>query len=356
MKKQSSLLIIIFALLFPILGFSYGDDLLHSKQKNIKKTYIVNSDAGVNIDNSYGNIFVTTWNEDKIELDIWIKVSGDSENWVNKRINAIDVDITPLKSLVSAKTIIENSGYKIKGNNNSFEINYTIKIPKNGSVKLNNKYGNIITTDLFSSTDIYCKYGKVTLGKLNSAKNSIQIEYCSNSSIDFLKNGSVTAKYSGLKIDETAKLDLISDYTDVEIRESNDVKYNGKYGNIKIQSIKSLEANGNYLTLKIGEVFNQLKLDAGYSNVSIGAVNAKANSIAIVASYTGISIGYQPNCTFDFDVAVRYANFKFDNDLEFNTKEETNNSKKYSGYYRKKGVNNLSIISDYGNVILKKKQ
>jgi len=100
MKKQSSLLIIIFALLFPILGFSYGDDLLHSKQKNIKKTYIVNSDAGVNIDNSYGNIFVTTWNEDKIELDIWIKVSGDSENWVNKRINAIDVDITPLKSLV----------------------------------------------------------------------------------------------------------------------------------------------------------------------------------------------------------------------------------------------------------------
>jgi hypothetical protein len=41
-----------------------------------KKAYYVNSDAGINIDNSYGNVTLSTWDEDKIELDINIKVSG----------------------------------------------------------------------------------------------------------------------------------------------------------------------------------------------------------------------------------------------------------------------------------------
>ncbi len=135
-----------------------------------------------------------------------------------------------------------------------------LKIPKNGTVKLNNKYGNIITTDLFSNTDIYCKYGKVAIGRLSGSKNNIQIEYCSNSSIEFLKNGSVTAKYSNLKIGEAMKLDLISDYTNVDIQDGDTIKYTSKYGNIKIQNVKSLDASGNYLTLKIGELFNNLKL------------------------------------------------------------------------------------------------
>lgn len=354
MKKQYNLLLLV--LLIPFLGFSHGDDFSYSKQKNIKKAYIVNPDAGLNIDNSYGNIFVTTWDEDKIELDILIRVSGNSENWVHKRINDIDVEIIALKNLISAKTVIGNLGYQNSGNNNSFEINYTIKIPKNGNVKLNNKYGNIITTDLRSSTDITCKYGKITLGKLSDNRNNIQMEYCSGSSIDFLKNGTVTAKYSGIRINEATKLDLVSDYTDVVIQEGGDVKYNSKYGTIRIQKLKSLDATGNYLTLKIGEVLDQMKLNTKYSNVSIGVINAKANNIAIVAAYTGVKIGYQPNYAFDFDVKVKYANLEYDSDLEFDVNKETGNSKTYSGFNKRKGINTVSIISDYGNVVLSEKQ
>jgi hypothetical protein len=35
-----------------------------------------------------------TWDEDKIELDINIKVSGSNETWVNCT-NEIDIDINP---------------------------------------------------------------------------------------------------------------------------------------------------------------------------------------------------------------------------------------------------------------------
>ena len=238
MKKQYNILLLLF--LIPFLGFS-NDDFTYSKQKTISKAYIVNSDAGINIDNSYGSIFVTTWNEDKIEIEVLIKVSGDNEKWVNQKLDGIDVDFIGLKSMVTAKTVFTNTSTKNNGRNNNFEINYTIKIPKNGTVKLNNKYGNIGTSDLFSTTDINCKYGKINLGKLNGNSNTIQIGYCSNSTIEYLKNGAIISKYSGLKMDQVSKLDLLSDYSEIEIGEGNDVKYNSKYGSVKIKKVNSLD-------------------------------------------------------------------------------------------------------------------
>jgi hypothetical protein len=314
----------------------------------------VNSDAGINIDNSYGNIFVTTWNEDKIEIEVLIKVSGDNEKWVNQKLDAIDVNFIALKSMVTAKTVFENSVSNNNGRNNNFEINYTIKIPKNGTVTLNNKYGNISTTDLFSTTIINCKYGKINLGNLNGNSNIIQIGYCSKSTIESLKNGSVNSKYSGLKIDGVAKIDLNSEYSDIEIIEGNDVKCNSKYGSVKIDKVNSLDANGNYLTIDIGSLVNQLKLVTKYSNVSIGTIQPKVSNITIVAGYTGIDLGFHSNCTFDFDVTVKYGDFKYDSGLSVNSKSENNSTKVVSGFYRKKGDNKIAITSDYGNVKLYK--
>ncbi|AXB57950.1 DUF4097 family beta strand repeat-containing protein [Flavobacterium fluviale] len=349
MKKHYNLLILF--ILIPFLGFS-NDDAFITKQKNIKKTYIVNSNAGIDIDNKYGNITVSTWNEDKIDLDITIKVNGPNENWVNERLNSIDVDITALKGMVTAITNLGNSSLKSKGSNNSFEINYVIKIPKNGSVKLVNKYGNISTLSLEANTDINCKYGKVTLGKLNGSNNQIEIAYCQNSSIDYIKTGSIDAKYSGLKINDSGNLNLSANYTDVTLNEAQNIKYQCNYGTFKFQKINSLNGSGNYLTINVGEVSSSFSFDTNYSKINIGTMNEKAGNVSINSGYTDISLGYAPNYAFDFDVSARYSNIKHDNTLDISVSETKSNSKRISGFYRKKGQNKVNINSNYGNISL----
>jgi len=349
MKKHYNILILF--ILIPFLGFS-NDDTFITKQKNIKKTYIVNSNAGIDIDNRYGNITVSTWNEDKIDLDITIKVNGPNENWVNERLNSIDVDITALKGMVTAITNLGNSSLKSKGSNNSFEINYVIKIPKNGSVKLVNKYGNISTLSLEANTDINCKYGKVTLGKLNGSNNQIEIAYCQNSSIDYIKTGSIDARYSGLKINDSGNLNLSANYTDVTLNEAQNIKYQCNYGTFKFQKINSLNGSGNYLTINIGEVSSNFSFDTNYSKINIGTMNEKAGNVTINSGYTDISLGYSPNYAFDFDVSARYSNIKHDNTLDISVSETKSNSKRISGFYRKKGQNKVNINSNYGNISL----
>jgi hypothetical protein len=354
MKKQYNILILI--LLIPFLGFSNGENFFYSKQKSIKKAYFVNSDAGLNIDNSYGNILVTTWDEDKIELNIVIKVSGDNEKWVNQRLEAIDVNITALKSLVSAKTIFSKSDFYKKGSKNSIEINYTIKIPKNGSIGLNNKYGDIITGNLFNKSNILCEYGKISLGKLYGTANKIQIEYCPNSNIEYIKNGYIEARYSGLKINEAGKIELDTNYTDLTILEVQNIKYDCNYGKFKFQKVNSLLGSGNYLTINIGEIFNNMTLDANYSKVTIGAISGKANNITIGSGYSDIILGYDTNYAFDFDLSTKYSSIKTDANLQISNKEEKNNAKQIIGFYKKKGQNKLVVTSNYGSISLAKKQ
>jgi hypothetical protein len=339
----------------PFLGFS-NDDAAISKQKNINKTYIVNSNAGIDIDNKYGNITVSTWDEDKINLDITIKVSGGNEEWVNQKLNSIDVNITALKSLVSAITTIGNSSLKSRGSSNSFEINYVIKIPKNGSVKLDNKYGNITTINLESTTDIVCKYGKVIIGKLNGNSNRIELGYSQNSTIDYIKTGNIEARYSGLKINESGNLNLDANYTDVSLQEGQNIKYQGSYGNFKFQKINSLVGTGNYLTVSIAEISKDLSIDATYSKINVESLNDKPKNVNINTGYTNVSLGYNTNYAFDFDINTKYGSIKNDGSLDISVNEVKNSSKKISGFNKKKGQSKIVVNSNYGNVILIKKQ
>ncbi|QDW21958.1 hypothetical protein [Flavobacterium sp. KBS0721] len=352
MKKHYNILILF--ILIPFLGFS-NDDTFISKEKNIKKTYIVNSNAGIDIENKYGNITVSTWDENKIDLDITIKVSGGNENWVNERLNSIDVDINALKSMVSAITNIGNSSLKSRGSSNSFEINYVIKIPKNGTVKLNNKYGNITTLTLESTTDISCKYGKIILGKLNGDSNRIEIGYSQNSSIDYIKSGNIEARYSGIKINESGNLNVDANYTDVSLQEGQNIKCKGNYGSFKFQKINSLVGSSNYVTISIAEVLNNLNIDATYSKINVESMSEKSKNVNINTGYTNIALGYDANYSFDFDINTRYGSIKNDSSLEVLVSEIKSNTKRISGYNKKKGQNKVIINSSYGNIILTKR-
>ena len=353
MKKHYKLLILF--ILIPFMGFS-NDDTFISKQKSIKKTYIVNPNAGIDIDNKYGNISVSTWDEDKIDLDITIKVTGPNENWVNERLNGIDVDITALKSMVTAITKLGSSSIKSKGSNNSFEINYIIKIPKNGTVKLMNKYGNINILTLEGASDITCKYGKVTVGKLNNTNNRFQIEYCQSSTIDYIKNGTIEARYSGLKINDSGNLNLDTNYTDLIVSDGQNIKYDCNYGTLKFQKLNSFSGSGNYLTISIAEISNSINVDANYSKINVSTITSKANNVNINSGYTDVYLGYDTNYAFDFDINTKYGNIKNDNSLDISVTESKNTSKRISGFNKKKGQNKILINSNYGNVTLIKKQ
>ena len=81
-------------------------------------------------------------------------------------------------------------------------------------------------------------------------------------------------------------------------------------------------------------------------------ISGKAGDATINSAYTSIEAGYHANYAFDFNVALKYAAFKYGSDVEMNLKQEGNFAKNYQGFHKKSGINKMTINSEYGNVSL----
>ena len=95
-------------ILFPLITSATIDEKKHEKKKTIKKEYTVNTDAKVSINNKYGNLNITTWDKNRVEIEVIITVKGDDLESVEDKLDAI----------VSAYTLYhcEHFAYKIYGN------------------------------------------------------------------------------------------------------------------------------------------------------------------------------------------------------------------------------------------------
>jgi hypothetical protein len=275
----------------------------YTKEKKISKSYSVSSTAGLTVSNKYGNIYITTWDEDKTAIDVVITVSGNDEDEVNKRLSTIDIDFNATQSLVNAKTIIDN----FRGKKVSMEINYTIKIPKRGTLGLANQYGGIMLGKINGGVNINCQYGSLDIEELNAENNNIDIQYCSTTKIGYIKGGAFKAQYSDLNITKTGKLALNTEYTPFKVGIANDIVYKASYGDIKIGSSDKITGNSNYTGVKIGIITNVVNLTSNYGDISIAGLQKSAKNIVINTSYGSATVKYDADAAFDFEFDLQYA-------------------------------------------------
>lgn len=328
----------------------------YTKEKTIKKEYNVNADALLKVRNSYGNLNLTSWNEDRVMIEVHIKTNGNNEDKVHDRLNEIDVDFENSASMVSAITRFgdrrNNWGWKWgKRNNVSVQVNYTIKLPIKNSVSLSNDYGNIYLDRVDGHAKISCDYGKMEIGQLRGRNNELRFDYTSRSTFEYINSAEIIADYSGFTVEKAGNLKVNADYTNAVIREMGDLNYTSDYGSMEVGSVGSVTGNGDYIGIKLGKVNGSVSVTADYGSVKIDEMTAKAGDLSIRSDYTGIKIGYHPDYHFDFDITTEYAGVNGIEDFEVMVRKEKSSEKYYNGYYGKDNSGNVvQIDSEYGGV------
>ena len=342
-----------------VLGNTSPEVAKSTKEKQIKKTFNVDSDATLKINNSYGNIDIVTWNENRIEFDITIKVTGNNSEKVEDRLNDIDVKFSASNEWVAAETLFgkKNKSWWNWGSNNKLkvEINYRVKLPMTNNVNLNNDYGSINIDKLEGRAQINCDYGKITTKELMAENNVINFDYTNNSYFEYINSGKISADYSGFTIAKTKNIELNADYSKSIIEVSENIKYNCDYGSLKVDKVNNIEGNADYLTLRLGTVFKNASLKADYGAIKIERLASNANNVMIESDFVGITIGYDAGYNFDFDIDLEYASLRGSDDFNFINKVVDGSEKYYSGYNgTQNSGNNVKIESEYGSVTFKK--
>lgn len=326
----------------------------YTKEKTIKKEFDVNSHALLEIKNSYGNLNITSWDENRAVIEVHIKTSGNNEKKVMEALDDISVAFQANSNHVIAKTKFNESGWNWGwGNNVSKEVNYVIKLPVTNKVDLSNDYGAIYIDKLNNTAKIRCDYGKLDIGELWGDNNELRFDYTNNSRIGVLKEGYINADYSSFVIEKTKNLKLNADYTSSKIEKMDNLEYNCDYGSLVIGDALNIKGNGDYLTFKIENVFGDLEINSDYGSISIANLSAKAGNISLKGGYTGMKIGISPNYHFNFDFDLDYADVTDLSSFNYTLKEKDYTEKHYKGYYKKQGSgNNFWIKSEYGSIKL----
>lgn len=357
--KTLPLFKIAFIFLFPfmIAHAHDGKKVKQIKEKTIKKEFKVNSGATLKVDNSYGNLNIVTWNENRIVFEVHITTTGRDEDEVQRKLDAITVDFDASPNLVSATTIFDenssNSWWKSLFQNSSvsMEINYLIKMPITNHVDLSNDYGNINLDKLEGRASISCDYGKIITKGLMADNNFLSFDYSDNCYFGYIKSGKISADYSGFTVGKANNLTVTADYTDVTIEIAEDVTFNCDYGSMEINKVNNVKGNGDYLSMKFGEVYKSISLESDYGAISIDRMMGTAGNIRINSNYTGIKIGFVPAYNFAFAIDLEYAGLEAPDSFEFSQQNNDYGDKYYKGFHgNSNSGNSIQIESDYGSV------
>ncbi len=332
----------------------------YTKEKSLKKEFSVSPDALLKIRNDYGNLDITSWNENKISMVISIKVSGNNEERVIKKLKSIDVEFDASSKLVSAKTIFNKDGGswwdKITSgwnNNLNMKINYTVKVPVTNSVELDNDYGSITLDKLEGNSKINCDYGQIILGELLGNNNYINIDYTNNSTISYIKNGKIDADYSDFEVGKAETINLSADYTESKFKSVKNLEFNCDYGGVRIENGGRIIGESDYLTTKIGSIAEELKINSDYGSITVGAIKPSFKSAVIDIDYTSVSLKYDDGTAFDFRIKASYGGIKLDDDLTVRKKYVKNSQKEYEGHsIEPNSGKNIVIDASYGSVKL----
>ncbi len=357
MKSIYKITLILFFI--PLISFATNDKKKHEKSRTINKVYKVNSDAKVSLNNRYGNLNITTWNKNSVEIEVKIIVKGDDLDDVEDKLESIDVNFNSSSSFVEATTTFghkKNSwSWWKKSKNVNYQINYTVKMPISNSVNLDNDYGNIYLGKLSGQANINCDYGKISIDELTASNNKINLDYCSRSTIGYMKSGNVNVDYSKLTIEESEKVRVNADYSTLTFNKVETINFSADYGSITLDDATNISGSSDYASMRFGTVRKNLEIDTDYGSIRVKNLAKGFNSVNITGQYAGIKLGIETGAVFDFVLDLQYAGFKRNKDDVELFKSISKSSKKYyeGKYGRGNTSSKIKIKSQYGSVSFK---
>jgi hypothetical protein len=287
-----------------------GDDI--KKTKNINKSYNVSADNKLKIENSFGNVVVSTWDKPQITVDIEIVAHASTEDKAQALMDKLDVKDSQEGKTIAFKSNVDNvkddKNWKHKGDGDEdrrFYIDYIIHMPAANPLSIENSFGKTEVPDFKGLVSLTSKFGSLNAGSLANV-DAIDVEF-GKARIGEVTNGKVVFKF-----DDEARIGKVN-------------------GNVKINTEFSGHVQFN--------VADEIK------------------ELSVFESYSGVRVVVTKNLSAQFDIHTSFGNFH--NDTDFSIKQDKDDDDNYGPHFDKDyagtaggGKARIKIKSSFGNVRL----
>ena len=307
MKYKLIVFISIFGLLIP----AVAKPQVYERSRHESKAWKVSKETSLEIYNKYGNIHLFTWDKDSVRITIDMQIKASKESKVDKIYEYIDFEFSDNKYYVIARTRLNQQGEfwaEVSDLANTFfssgtkvQIDYSVYLPQTINVKIENKFGNIYTTDHQGKMSVILSNGDY---KANDLKGTVDLNVSfGNATINSIESGKLNLSYSELELGNAVNLNIESKSSTLNIDKAVTLNISSKRDKYYINQIGVLSGKTSFSYLTLKSFNSDLTLSTDYGEVNLESISSEFKLIDLTSSYTDILMRIPAKASYAVDIS-----------------------------------------------------
>lgn len=302
-----------------------------------KKTF--SNIAEIEFFHSYGNIIVKESTSKQVELEI----------------QYFDTKNQQAESKISMKNSLLTIGSSSVGRGGSkATINFIVSIPKNITLNVDLKYGDVKIDQYDAPFQGNLSYSKLSAQKLTNNNFNIKMKY-GELKIEDAKDLKINTSYSDIRINKANRLSIIGNYNDYILGDIQHITtgVGSSYGDIRVKTLGSINADLKYADVFIDNLITEMDVTTAYGDITVRNTSKSLNSIKVKASYADVYITIPTDLSASFDVNLAYGDLSISKQYKVDyteSSEKSNRSVKKGKIGTGNPAASIVITNNYADV------
>lgn len=284
----------------------------YQKEKTVNRSFKLSDETEIEVSNKYGDVHIVPWDKDSVRFEIKLKVITNKETKLDKSFDYVDFEFKATKYYIIAQTVFAGKGTFWADvsdvANNLFSagtrttIDYTIYMPGKSNLKVDNKYGNIYTTDLSGKLNIIISNGDLKAHSF-SGTTSLIGEY-GNIDVQHIENGNLTISYGELQLESAGNITLDSRSSELHIGDASQLTIDSKRDKLYLNTLGILIGQTYFSTLSVDELNSKIDLTMRYGDIELKSLSPTMKSFLLKSTDSDIKLNFAKTNKYSLDMNV----------------------------------------------------
>jgi len=358
----------IYSILIAILLITGAETLWGQvKDKRVDRTFTVNNNTRLRIDNKFGKVHIDTWDQNKITVQVMIEVDGNDEA-ARDVLDRINIDISESSSEIRIETDVAES--RDKWRNQRFKINYTVNMPKNNPLSVDHRHGDVYIDNLDGPLDLELAHGQIVAEELNG-KSRISLQHGNGGRIAAIGSGSLEIQhYQRLRIGRLGSMDVKIAHASIEAEEAGDLDIEVRHSNVafgsagtlnmdmqhsefEAESLRSVSSDMQHSTMEIKKLERLLEADCNHSHVEVDELLNKFTRVNFDGNHSYLGLGMERGTNATLEVELNHGKLNYpESGINMSHINIENNSREYKGKIGNGSSGQIDVEGNFTDVRL----
>jgi hypothetical protein len=282
-----------------------------SEKRSFIKTLPLTKDARLEIKNRYGDIHISSWEKDSVNIMAEIEAFAPNHEKLAKLLEGVEININESGPVVRAETefgreitdfleSIKGLTEKIIEYDSRVQINYYINIPDYVNINVENQFGDISMENNTGVISVDLSNGDFKANSLNRLSD-LSLDF-GDAEIGSVRSGKIKTSFSRFVIRESGELSINSTSGRFELDKAEEIDIESRRDKFFIENTAGMTGISYFTDYSIENLSGNTDLTLKYGNFNAENIDPRFEKIDLLSSYCDISMHFDPAASCGFEI------------------------------------------------------